>query len=44
LDSKYERNRLLEAYRQTFLEGRCESPGRNASERGCGLEILYPEG
>jgi len=29
LDSREERKRWSEAYRQAFLEGRCESPGRN---------------
>jgi len=42
LDSREEGNRCSEAYRQAFHMGRCESLGRNESERGCGLEIEWP--
>jgi len=36
-------NRGAEAHRQRRLWGGGESPGRNASERSCGLETLSPE-
>ena len=44
LDSGGEGNRTFEAYRQGLPRGGYESPGRNKSERDCGLENVYSRG
>src|SRR3984885_13907046 len=44
LDSKVEGDRDFEAYRQRHRKDGCESPGRSASERVCGLESEYIRG
>ena len=44
LDSKVEGNQDFEAYRRHHRKDGCESPGRSASERVCGLESEYIRG
>ena len=44
LDSRVAGNQDSEAYRQSLPRGGYESPGRNDSERKCGLESAYLQG